>query len=85
MGISAAMFERMYIEDGQLKPIIYGPYKMAQIRHTPEVIDVHLLQGVDRPFPVGEPPLGPVAAAIGNAYRRLTGKRLTNLPFADNI
>ncbi|MEM9820081.1 MAG: molybdopterin cofactor-binding domain-containing protein [Bacteroidota bacterium] len=80
MGISGAMHEKMTLRDGQLYPTIYGPYSMALMRHTPKVIDVHLIQGADVPLPVGEPPLGPIAAAIGNAVRRITGQRLTDLP-----
>ncbi|MFY9241650.1 MAG: molybdopterin cofactor-binding domain-containing protein [Polaribacter sp.] len=80
MAMSAAMHEKMYIEDGQLQPTIFGPYEMAMIKHAPKEINVFLLQGVDKPLPVGEPPLGPIAAAIGNAVRRLTGKRLTEMP-----
>ncbi|WP_439131424.1 molybdopterin cofactor-binding domain-containing protein [Polaribacter sp.] len=80
MAMSAAMHEKMYIDDGQLQPTIFGPYDMALLKHTPKEINVHLLQGVDKPLPVGEPPLGPIAAAIGNAVRRLTGKRLTEMP-----
>jgi len=53
---------------------------MALMKHSPKVIDVHLIQGVDNPLPVGEPPLGPIGAAIGNAVRRITGKRITDLP-----
>jgi len=80
MGISAAVHEKMTIKEGQLHPTIYGPYDMALMRNAPREIDVHLIQGVDIPLPVGEPPLGPIGAAIGNAVRRLTGKRLTDLP-----
>ena len=80
MGISAAMHERMTLRDGQLQPTIYGPYRMALMRHSPKEIDVHLVQGADVPLPVGEPPLGPIAAAIANAVYRLTGQRLTELP-----
>ena len=80
MAMSAAMHEKMYIEDGQLQPTIFGPYEMAMIKHAPKEINVHLLQGIDKPGPVGEPPLGPIAAAIGNAVRRLTGERLTEMP-----
>ena len=80
MGISASMFEQMEVENGALTPTMYGSYQMALMRHTPKEIDVVLLQGMDRPGAVGEPPLGPIAAAIGNAVRRLTGKRLTQIP-----
>jgi len=82
MGISGAMFEKMDLKDNKLYPTIYGPYQMALMRHVPKEIDVHLIQGTDIPLPVGEPPLGPIGAAIGNAVRRLTGKRLTELPLS---
>lgn len=80
MGMSAAMHEKMTLHKGELQPTIYGPYQMALMRHAPKEINVYLLQGAEVPLPVGEPPLGPIAAAIGNAVRRLTGQRLTDLP-----
>ena len=80
MGMSAAMHERMSLKDGRLSPTIYGPYDMALLRHAPKDIDVHLIQGMDEPQPVGEPPMGPIGAAIGNAVRRLTNQRLVDLP-----
>ncbi len=80
MGMSASMFEKMTIEDGELTPTIYGPYDMALMKHAPKTIDVHFIQGADIPLPVGEPPMGPIGAAVANAVRRLTGKRLTDLP-----
>ncbi len=80
MGISASMFEQMFVKDAELRPIIYGPYRMALIKHTPKEIDVVILENEDRPGAVGEPPLGPIGAAIANAVFRLTGKRLRALP-----
>ncbi|MCB0840443.1 MAG: xanthine dehydrogenase family protein molybdopterin-binding subunit, partial [Bacteroidetes bacterium] len=73
-------YEKMTIKDGQLYPTIYGPYDMALMKHAPRELELVLIQGADIPYPVGEPPMGPIAAAIGNAVRRLTGKRLTELP-----
>lgn len=80
MGISGVVHEEMTIRNGKLFPTIYGPYNMALMRNTPKEIDIHLVQGADVPLPVGEPPLGPIGAAIGNALRRITGERLTDLP-----
>ncbi|WP_242158405.1 xanthine dehydrogenase family protein molybdopterin-binding subunit [Aestuariivivens sediminis] len=82
MGLSASLYERMYVKDGALYPTVYGPYEMALMRHAPKDIDVVLLQGMDDAGPVGEPPLGPIGAAIGNALRRLTGRRYRNLPLS---
>ncbi|MBT2159779.1 xanthine dehydrogenase family protein molybdopterin-binding subunit [Zobellia barbeyronii] len=80
MGMSAVLFEQMKVVDGSLTPTIYGPYEMALMKHAPREIDVVLLQGKDTPGAVGEPPLGPIGAAIANAIRRLTGKRLQSMP-----
>ncbi len=85
MGISAAMFERMYVNNSQLWPTIYGPYEMALMRHAPKEIDVEIINGTGKPGAVGEPPLGPIGAAIGNAVYRITGKRLTELPLQKNL
>ena len=80
MGLSASMHEKMTLRDGRLFPINYGSYDIALMKDSPKEIDVHLIQGVDEPLPVGEPPLGPIGAAIGNAVRRITGQRITDLP-----
>lgn len=82
MGMSGAMHEKMTLEDGQLYPTIYGPYDMALMKNSPREIDIILIEGVDVPLPVGEPPMGPIGAAVANAVRRLTGKRLTDLPLS---
>ncbi len=81
MGMSASMHEQMFVENGQLRPTIYGPYKMALMKDTPKEIDVVILENADVPGAVGEPPLGPIGAAVANAVFRLTGKRLREMPF----
>lgn len=80
MGMSASMFEQMQVEDGELTPTIYGPYQMALMKHAPKEIDVVLLQGTETPGAVGEPPMGPIGAAIANAVFRLTQQRLREMP-----
>lgn len=80
MGISASLYEQMEVVNGELQPVIYGPYKMALMKDSPKEIEVVLLQNADSPGAVGEPPLGPIAAAIANAAYRITGKRLRSMP-----
>ncbi|MFK7999288.1 MAG: molybdopterin cofactor-binding domain-containing protein [Polyangiales bacterium] len=82
MGLSAAMYERMELIGGELKPTIYGPYRMALMRDAPREIDVVLVQGSDEPGRVGEPPMGPIGAAIANAMFRLSGERIREIPLA---
>ncbi|WP_020537771.1 xanthine dehydrogenase family protein molybdopterin-binding subunit [Lewinella cohaerens] len=80
MGMSAAMYEQMKVKKGALTPTIYGPYQMALMRNAPKEIDVVLLQNDDKPGAVGEPPMGPIGAAVANAVFRLTGQRLREMP-----
>ena len=80
MGLSAMLYEKMTVKDGELSPTIYGPYKMALMKHAPKEIDVVLLDNLGVPGPVGEPPMGPIGAAIANAVFRLTGQRLREMP-----
>ena len=80
MGLSGSLYEKMTIVDGALTPTIYGPYKMALMRDAPKDIDVVILENADKPGAVGEPPLGPIGAALANAIYRLTGERRRSLP-----
>lgn len=80
MGQSAAMYEKMTVMDGQLQPTIYGPYQMALMRDAPKEIEVVILENAETPGAMGEPPMGPIGAAIANAVFRLTGQRLREMP-----
>ena len=80
MGLSATLYEKMTIKDGTVGPTIYGAYKMALMRHAPKEIETIILENGDSPRAVGEPPLGPIGAAIANAVYRITGQRLRSMP-----
>ncbi|TXF88441.1 xanthine dehydrogenase family protein molybdopterin-binding subunit [Neolewinella aurantiaca] len=80
MGMSAVLYEKMTVEDNALYPVIYGAYEMALMKDAPKEIDVVLLENDDNPGGVGEPPMGPIGAAIANAVYRLTKKRVRRIP-----
>lgn len=80
MGISASIYEQMNVKKGELRPVIYGPYQMATIKDAPKEINVTLIQSSEIPGAVGEPPLGPIGAAIANAVYKLTKKRQYAIP-----
>ncbi|GLR15621.1 xanthine dehydrogenase family protein molybdopterin-binding subunit [Portibacter lacus] len=82
MGMSASMYEKMQVVNGQLTPTIYGPYRMALMKNAPKEINVHILENAETPGAVGEPPLGPIGAAVANAVYRITGKRLREMPLS---
>ena len=54
-------------------------YPLITMKEAPEVIAV-LFESGGRPRGVGEPPVRPVAPAIGNAFFALTGVRLRRMP-----
>ena len=82
MGISASMYEKITVKDGQIEQSNYHQYPMATLADCPEM-EVYLLEdeGAERPYGMGEPPLSVIAPAIGNAIFNLTGKRQRSLPF----
>jgi isoquinoline 1-oxidoreductase beta subunit len=84
MGLSATLFEEVTVKDGLATPNAFGYYPMAYLRDAPE-IDVVLLSSGDNPRGVGEPPIGPIGAAIANAVFNLTGKRLNRIPLQSHI
>jgi isoquinoline 1-oxidoreductase beta subunit len=81
-GVGSALIEEMQIRDGQVAPRNFDTYPLLTIADSPAV-DVVLVDTLQdgKPRGVGEPPMGPTAAAIGNAFFALTGKRLRQMPF----
>lgn len=79
MGLSSTLFEEVTIADGQVVPANFDRYPLLTMKESP-AIDVTLLESGDEPFGVGEPPIGPVAAAVANAMFTLTGLRLRRMP-----
>lgn len=79
MALSSALFEETIVRDGSLTPINFGAYQFLNNAAAPEIV-VELVASGDRPFGLGEPPLGPVAPAVANAVFALTGQRLRKLP-----
>ena len=80
MGLSSTLFEALTIKNGRVEADNFDRYPLLTMKETPD-ISVALLESGDKPFGMGEPPMGPVAAAVGNAVFALTGQRLRRLPF----
>jgi len=79
MGVSSALHEDLIIEDGRFAVDNFDGYTLLREADMP-VVEVVLLEGDDEPHGVGEPPLGPVAAAIANAVVDAGGQRMRRLP-----
>lgn len=68
--------------DGEVQQRNFDTYRVPRISDVPEV-DVHIVPSMDAPTGAGEPGLPPIAPAIANAMRRLTGEPVRALPLRD--
>jgi isoquinoline 1-oxidoreductase beta subunit len=80
MGTSAALLEEITVKDGRVQAGNFDSYPLLRMAEAPEVETILLEAPDGKPRGLGEPPLGPVAPAIGNAFFALTGVRLRRLP-----
>ncbi|SVB15988.1 uncharacterized protein METZ01_LOCUS168842, partial [marine metagenome] len=79
MGMSAALFEQITLEDGRVKQSNFDDYRIARMRDTPE-INVSIVKSDSAPTGTGEPATSPIVPAITNAIFAATGKRIRSLP-----
>jgi len=79
-GVGSTLIEQAYVKDGQLELSNFESYPLLTMRGAPDVRSVLVDTGIDTPYGMGEPPIGPVGAAIGNAFTAATGRRVRTLP-----
>ncbi len=82
-GFNMAMTEEVTVKDGRVVEGNYDQYPIARAGDVPK-INIHFggLTGHDRFGEIGEPPVGTVGPAIGNAIFAATGKRIRTQPFS---
>jgi isoquinoline 1-oxidoreductase subunit beta len=80
MGLSSTLIEQVLIENGAVTQQNFDDYPILRLSQTPPQIDVHFVESNLDPQGMGEPVIGPVAAAVANAVFALTGQRLRDLP-----
>ena len=68
-------------EGGVVQQTNFDSYRSLRIGEMPDV-EVAILPSTEKPSGVGEPGLPPIAPAVANAWRKLTGKAVRRLPFA---
>lgn len=78
-GLSSTLLEEITVKDGRIEAANFNRYPLLTMRETPD-IDVVLLESGGEPKGMGEPPMGPIAAAVANGVFALTGQRLRQLP-----
>jgi CO/xanthine dehydrogenase Mo-binding subunit len=85
-GLGRALGEEIaYDEEGQLRNGSFADYFLPAVDTVPsievELVHVPSEQGPRGARGIGEPPVVPVLAAVANAVRDGTGRRLTSAPF----
>jgi isoquinoline 1-oxidoreductase beta subunit len=83
-GLSAALFEAQTIAAGAAVERNFDRYRLLRIHEAPR-IEVHFVESGEKLGGIGEPGLPPISAAVANAYARLTGKRVRQLPLVAGI
>jgi isoquinoline 1-oxidoreductase beta subunit len=81
-GISSNLHERLTVRNGVVEQSNYHNYQVTRMSDAPEELHIDFVNaGADEPTGLGEIGNPPIGAAIAHAFFRLTGKRLTHMPF----
>lgn len=78
---SLAMTSAISFENGRVQQNNFDGYQIIRMPQSPKKILVHIVESMERPTGVGEPPVPPYIPALCNAVYRMTGKRIYQLPF----
>lgn len=81
-GLSAALFEEITFENGEVQERNFDTYNSMRLRDMPEVETIVMPSGGFWGG-VGEPTIAVAAPAVLNAIYAATGKRIRNLPIKD--
>ena len=80
-GLCAALFNELtLLEGGVIAEKNFDTYRMLRIGEMPEV-EVAIINSTADPTGIGEPGTPPIAPAVANAWRALTGTSVRRLPF----
>ena len=80
MGLSAFLYEGVAFKNGGPANTNFDSYRLLTIDECPQ-IEVHIVRSEGSMGGIGEPGVPPIAPAVANALRKITGKVITRLPF----
>ncbi len=79
-GLGAALHDEITLDEGRVVQSNFHDYRSLRIEEMPR-IEVYVVPSTEAPTGVGEPGVPPIAPAVANAWRRLTGRPARRLPF----
>jgi isoquinoline 1-oxidoreductase beta subunit len=80
-GLSGVLHERVSLKDGMVQQSNFHDYHLLRMADLPETMEVAFVQRDAPPSGLGEIGNPWVAAAVANAFYKLTGRRLYHMPF----
>jgi isoquinoline 1-oxidoreductase subunit beta len=79
-GLSYALLGEITVKEGKVVENNFDDYPVLRIHQTPK-INIHIVDSLDAPTGVGEPPTPAVAPAVANAIVAAGGPRIREIPF----
>jgi isoquinoline 1-oxidoreductase subunit beta len=79
-GLSYALLGEITVKNGAVEQNNFDDYQVLRIHQTPN-IHVSIVESLDAPTGVGEPPTPAVAPALANAIAAAGGPRIREIPF----
>ncbi|RYE71622.1 MAG: xanthine dehydrogenase family protein molybdopterin-binding subunit, partial [Hyphomicrobiales bacterium] len=84
-GLGAVLFDAVTLGDGgRIVQSNFHDYRSIRINEMPEVM-VSIIPSTEPPTGVGEPGVPPVGPAVANAWRKLTGSPVRQLPIVNVV
>jgi isoquinoline 1-oxidoreductase subunit beta len=80
-GISSFLHERVTVKEGAVEQSNFHDYQVMRMSDVPEEMHVEFINTDATPTGLGEVGNPPIGAAVAAAFFRLTGKRLSHMPF----
>jgi isoquinoline 1-oxidoreductase beta subunit len=78
---SLATTSAITFENGVVQQNNFDTYQVIRMPQSPKKIHIHMVESMEKPTGVGEPPVPPYIPALANAMYKLTGQRINKLPF----